>query len=134
MNTKFSMPLREVTPSIHELYMSRFIKPMLPARLVLVVMCVCECVCVWACRRISADQRASDHHLHQLQLIIPPYIFSPLSHLLCQIVVCSPGCLVIPSSFLFVFSWVCALRIRHGTSGALRIRHGTSGLLFTALI
>ncbi len=55
---------------------------MLPARLVLVVMCVCVWVCVWACRRISADQRASDHHLHQLQLIIPPYIFSPLSHLL----------------------------------------------------
>ncbi len=63
-------------------YVSRFINPMLPARLVLVVMCVCVWVCVWACRRISADQRASDHHLHQLQLIIPPYIFSPLSHLL----------------------------------------------------
>ncbi len=82
--------------------LSRLINPMLPARLVLVVVCVCE----WACRRISADQRASDHHLHQLQLIIPPYIFSPLSHLLCQIVVCCPGCLVFPSSFQFVFSWV----------------------------
>ncbi len=29
-------------------------------------------MCVWACRRISADQRASDHHLHQLQLIRHP--------------------------------------------------------------
>ncbi len=27
---------------------------------------------MWACRRISADQRASDHHLHQLQLIRHP--------------------------------------------------------------
>ncbi len=33
---------------------------------------VCVWVCVWACRRISADQRASDHHLHQLQLIRHP--------------------------------------------------------------
>ncbi len=95
--------------------LSRFINPMLPSRLVLIVMCVCERMC----GRADASALTNEPAIitkHQLQLITPPYIFSPLSHLLCQIVVCQSWMCVISSSFLFVFLWVCALWIRHGTS------------------
>ncbi len=74
-------------------------------------------------QRWSTSQRSSSTPAAAHQT---PYIFSPLSHLLCQIVVCCPGCLVFPSSVLFVFAWVVhsrfvtALRVRSGFVTALQ--------------
>ncbi len=93
--------------------LSRFINPMLPSRLVLVVY-VCECV--WACRLISADQRSSwfNHHHHQLQLITPPLNTHHFLISFVRSLFVSPGCVwsrlrssLVPSSFLFVFLWIC---------------------------
>ncbi len=112
--------------------LSRFIYPMLPARLVLVVMCVCEC----ACGRADASAL-----INEPAIIIYTscsssdtlYILTTLSSPL------SDRCLLSWTFGVPVFSPVrvrvgCAFQIRHGTSGALWIRHGTSELLFTALI
>ncbi len=98
------------------LKLSRFINAMLPSRLVLVVY-VCVCECVWACRLISADQRSSwfnHHHHHQLQLITPPLNTHHFLISFVRSLFMSPGCVwsrlrssLLPSSFLFVFLWIC---------------------------
>ncbi len=92
----------------------------------LLVSCSLLCVCVSVRVGVPTDQRWSTSQrssstpaaAHHTTLYILTTLSSPLSDR-CLL----SWMLVFPSSFLFVFSWVCALRIRHGTSG----------LLFTAL-
>ncbi len=110
------------------LYLSRFINPMLPSRLVLVVY-----VCVgvpthqrWSTIQLiqsSSSSSAAAHHT--------TFKYSPLSHLLCQIVVCESWLCLIPSSFQSgaFFVPVCV-----PVDLSLWIRHVTSALLFTALL
>ncbi len=109
------------------LKLSRFINAMLPSRLVLVVY-VCVSVCGRADSTIqliqsSSSSSAAAHHT--------TFKYSPLSHLLCQIVVCESRLCLIPSSFQ---SCAFFVPVRVPVDLSLWIRHVTSALLFTALV
>jgi len=93
--------------------------------------CLCVCECVWVCRLISADQRSSWSSSSSAAAHHTTFIYSPLSHLLCQIVVCESRLCLIPSSFQ---SCAFFVPVRVPVDLSLWIRHVTSTLLFTALV
>ncbi len=87
-------------------------------------------MCVWVCVGVPTHQRWSTiswfNHHHQLQLITPPLNTHHFLISFVRSLFVSPGCVwsrlrssLVPSSFLFVFLWIC---------------HVTSALLFTALV
>ncbi len=107
---------------IDSIKLSRFINPMLPSLLVLVVY-----VCVSVCGRADSSALINDP-VDSIIIIIS--CSSPLSHLLCQIVVCESRLCLISSSFQ---SCAFFVPVRVPVDSSLWIRHVTSALLFTAL-
>ncbi len=94
-------------------------------------------MCVWVCVGVPTHQRWSTIQLIQSSSSSSAaahhttFKYSPLSHLLCQIVVCESRLCLIPSSFQ---SCAFFVPVRVPVDLSLWIRHVTSALLFTALV
>ncbi len=94
-------------------------------------------MCVWVCVGVPTHQRWSTIQLIQSSSSSSAaahhttFKYSPLSHLLCQIVVCESRLCLIPSLFQ---SCAFFVPVRVPVDLSLWIRHVTSALLFTALV
>ncbi len=95
-----------------------------------------RCLCVWVCVSVPTHQRWSTIQLIQSSSSSAAahhttFKYSPLSHLLCQIVVFESRLCLITSSFQ---SCAFFVPVRVPVDLSLWIRHVTSALLFTALV